>query len=416
MRLAAASLVFVVALAAWTFGPSCDWSAASLEAVRVEPPSDSGALQRAIEASPDGRVVLPDSRTYDVRALLITRPGVTLACTGSPPATLKLPALARGDGAPILEIAADRFTLSGCLLDGNRAVQPDGGLSDSFAGRGFRAGIRADGAYSGLAVERATFRNLYGAAIATRNVRDLRVERSTFLDNAFEPVFADNAFPSGDPDHFLDGFTFVGNHVTRTGSGHGSVNANGLLVHQMRGLRIEDNVWDGYERAGMKLENCREGRIANNELRNGSLQSFGAITLQNGGHALVIEGNRISDAGSGIDSSLVVGGQYRPDGLGGITIRGNTIRTIRNGRLPDGIRLLGYGPAATDLVIEGNDIEGVPRNAINLRQFVNYAPAPTFSRITIRDNRVRSAGQCGAWFTGSAVQPTDVTDSGNTCE
>lgn len=415
MRPAAVSrMVLAAALATGSFAAGCNGSSSG--AAALAGPDDTLALALAIEASPDGNVVLADSRTYVVRALRIARPGVTLACTGTPPATLKLPELGRADGAPILDVAADGFTLRGCLLDGNRAAQPPGGFNDSFAGRAFRAGIRVEGPNAGLTVEGATFRNVYGAAIATRDVRDIRVVGSTFRDNNFEAAFADNAFPSGDPSRFLDGFTFVGNQVTNTGSGHHTVNANGLLVHQMRNVRIEDNAWSGYERAGIKLENCRAGRVANNDFRSGLVPSFGAISLQNGAQDLVVEGNRIADAGSGIDSSLVAGGQYRPSGLSGVVIRGNTIRAIRRGRLSDGIRILAYGPTATDIVIEDNVIEDVPRHAINLRQFTQYHSSPTFSRITIRENRIRSTGQCGDWFVGSVVAPTNVTVAGNTCD
>jgi hypothetical protein len=381
-----------------------------------QPADDTVALAQAIEASSDGRVILSDARTYVVRAVRVGRPGVTIACTGSPPATLKLRALERGDGASILEVAADRFSLEGCVLDGNRSAQPPGGFNDSFAGRAFRAGIRMEGFHTGLAVRGATFRNFHGAAIATRNVSDIQVVDSTFRDNNFEAVFADNVYPSGDPARFLDGFTFVGNEVANTRSRHASVNANGLLVHQMRNVRIEDNAVTGYERNAVKLENCRSAVVANNELRDGSVPNFAAITLQNGGRDVTVTGNRISEAGSGIDSSLVAGGQYRPDGLSGVLIRGNTIRSIRRGLLPDGIRVLGYGPAATDIEIADNVIEDVPRHAINVRQTDEYHPSPTFSRITIRGNRMRATGRCGDWFEGSAVAPTGVTLSANVCD
>ena len=414
--LASAGLLLAAQAAAGLSGCNGSHAGGGSQAGTGSPADDTAALAQAIEAATDGNVVLPESRTYVVRALTIARPGITLACTGSPPATIKLRALEAGDGAPVVEVAADGFTLKGCVLDGNRSAQPPGGFNDSYTGRAFRAGVRVDGPNAGLTVEGATFRNVYGAAIATRNVRDIRVTNSTFEDNNFEAVFADNAFPSGDPSRFLEGFTFVGNRVTNTRSRDRTVNANGLLVHQMRQLRIEDNAWNGYERAGIKLENCRSGVIANNELRDGTVPNFGAITLQNGAQDMRVVGNRISDAGSGIDSSLVAGGQYRPDGLSGLVIRENTIRSIRRGLLPDGIRILGDGPGLTDVEIADNVIEDVPRFGINVRQSTRFHPSPAFSRIIIRNNRMRSTGRCGEWFEGTVVAPTGVTIAGNTCD
>lgn len=374
------------------------------------------ALEQAIEAAGGGVVALADSQTYVVREVTVARSGTTIDCTGSPPATIQLATLPVGDGAPIFDVRADRFTIRNCILDGSRSTQPPGGFRDTFDGRAFRAGIRVDGSFEGLTVEKVTFKNTYGAAIATRNARAISVQGSTFEDGNFEAVFASNDFLLGDPANFLGGFTFVGNTVRDVGSGDGRVNANGLLVHQMEDLRIEDNEWSGYERTAVKIENCRTGTIARNRIRGGSIPNFAAITMQNGAHDLTVTDNDIRDVGAGIDTSLVAAGQYPSDDVVGVEIRGNAVRGVQPGETADGIRILGYGARTADITIAGNTVEQVPRHGINLRQFRAYHDDPEFARITVEDNQLNGAGSCEDWFEGSEVPPSDVTDERNRCE
>lgn len=377
----------------------------------------TAALEQAITAADGGTVTLAGSGTYLVRSVVVGKARTTLVCTGKPtPATIQLQALAPGDGSPIFDVRADDFTLRNCILDGNRSAQPRGQFSDSFEGRAFRSGVKMDGRYHGLIVDKVTFRNVYGAAIASRNVSGISVTHSTFQDNGFEAVFADNSYTLGDPLRFLGGFSFVGNTVVNVGSRDPAVNANGLLVHQMADIRIEDNALTGYERSGIKLENCRSGTIANNRIHDGSIPNFAGVAMQNGAHDMTIRDNDIRNVGAGIDTSLVQAGQYPPDGVNDVTIRGNTIRSVKRGDIPDGIRILGYGPATADVTIADNTIQDVPRHGINLRQFRRYHPAPLFSRIKIQDNHLSSAGSCADWFSGSDVAPTAVTSSGNHCE
>jgi hypothetical protein len=373
------------------------------------------ALQQALAGG--GTVTIAGSDTFVVRSVAVVKPGTTIVCSGTPtPATLKLRPLDAGDGAPILDIRAGHFTLQRCILDGNRSAQPPGGFRDSFDGRAFRAAIRMDGQFSGLTVDGVAFRNVYGAAIAARNVSAISVRNSKFLDDNFEAVFADNSYSLGDPQGSLGGFTFVGNSIVNVGSHDGRVNANGLLVHQMSDVRVDHNSWTGYERSAVKLENCRSGSVAHNRIRGGSLPNFAAITMQNGAHDLTVRDNDILQVGAGIDTSLVAGGQYPPDAVTGVTISGNTIDSVQPGDIPDGIRILGYGPNTTDVTIAGNVIQNVPRSGINLRQFRVFHPSPVFSRITIEGNVLTSAGSCTDFFRGSPVAPTDVTSSGNRCD
>ena len=281
-------------------------------------------------------------------------------------------------------------------------------------GRSFRTALKMDGQYTGLTVDRVTFKNVYGAAIATRMVSAVSITNSVFKDNNFEAAFATTTWTSGDPSHYLSGFKFVGNTVTNTRSHDGSINANGLMVQQTRTVDIENNVWDGFERNAMKLENCRDGVVANNRISNGDL-SWAGIGMQNGAHSITVSGNQINNVGTGIDTSLVVGGQFGSDTIDHLTISGNTITNVHSGSMPDGIRLLGYSSAMTDISITGNVVKYVPRNGINVRQFTNYYPSPTFTRITIQNNQLTSAGSCTNWFSGTSVTPTSVTSSPNTC-
>lgn len=375
---------------------------------------DTAALNAAITAANGGTVNVPGSGTYAVRSVAVNKAGTSIVCTGTTPATIRLRPLASGDGSPILNVTAGNFTLRNCILDGNKTAQPSGGFNDSFMGRSFRTALKMDGQYTGLTVDRVTFKNVYGAAIATRMVSAVSITNSVFKDNNFEAAFATTTWTSGDPSHYLSGFKFVGNTVTNTRSHDGSINANGLMVQQTRTVDIENNAWDGFERNAMKLENCRDGVVANNRISNGDL-SWAGIGMQNGAHSITVSGNQINNVGTGIDTSLVVGGQFGSDTIDHLTISGNTITNVHSGSMPDGIRLLGYSSAMTDISITGNVVKYVPRNGINVRQFTNYYPSPTFTRITIQNNQLTSAGSCTNWFSGTSVTPTSVTSSPNTC-
>ena len=375
---------------------------------------DTAALNAAITAANGGTVNVPGSGTYAVRSVAVNKAGTSIVCTGTTPATIRLRPLASGDGSPILNVTAGNFTIRNCILDGNKTAQPSGGFNDSFMGRSFRTALKMDGQYTGLTVDRVTFKNVYGAAIATRMVSAVSITNSVFKDNNFEAAFATTTWTSGDPSHYLSGFKFVGNTVTNTRSHDGSINANGLMVQQTRTVDIENNVWDGFERNAMKLENCRDGVVANNRISNGDL-SWAGIGMQNGAHSITVSGNQINNVGTGIDTSLVVGGQFGSDTIDHLTISGNTITNVHSGSMPDGIRLLGYSSAMTDISITGNVVKYVPRNGINVRQFTNYYPSPTFTRITIQNNQLTSAGSCTNWFSGTSVTPTSVTSSPNTC-
>lgn len=83
--------------------------------------------------------------------------------------------------------------------------------------------------------------------------------------------------------------------------------------------------------------------------------------------------------------------------------------------MPDGIRILGYASALTDVTIVDNVVKNVPRSGINVRQFTNYNASPTFTRITIQNDQLTSAGACNNWFSGTSVQPASSTTSPNTC-
>jgi hypothetical protein len=374
-------------------------------------------LEEAIRTAQGGTVTLAGSGTYSVRSVAVNIPGTTIVCTGTPtPATIQLRALGAGDGAPVFDVSADGFTLRNCILDGRRSAQPPGGFNDSFDGRAFRSAIRMQGRHRGLTVDGVTFKNVYGAAIATRDVSGIAVTHSTFQDDNFEAVFADNAFPLGDARDFLGGFTFTGNTVTNTGSRDVRVNANGLLVHQMTDVDIEGNVWTGYERSGIKLENCGRVTVAGNRIRDGAIPNFAAVTLQNGAHHVTVHDNDIGNVGTGIDTSLVAAGQYPSDSVVDVTIRTNTIRGVKPGDIPDGIRVLGYGPETQGIAIVGNTVQDVPRAGITLRQFRTSSPAPVFSTITVRDNHLTSAGSCADFFAGSDVAPTGVDVGGNRCD
>jgi len=384
---------------------------------RLSPGGDATAvLEQALASAGGGTLTIAGSETFVVRGVRVEKANTTLECTGNPAATFQLAPVGAGDGAPIFDVKADGFTIRNCILDGNRAAQPAGGFSDSFQGRVFRAAVKVSGRRQGLTIEKVTFRNAYGAAVATHGVSGITVKDSTFQDGNFEAVFADNAFTLGDSENFLEGFTFTGNKVLNSASGDGRVNANGLMVHQMKKITIEDNEWAGYERNAIKLENCRDGTIARNVIRDGALHNFAGITMQNGGRGLTLADNELTNVGSGIDASLVAGGQYPPDELVGVTIRGNKVRGVADGELADGIRIFGFGPTTSDLTIAGNTIEGAPGHGIQVKQFRTFHADPVFARITIEDNRLTSSGACARWFAGSEVQPADVTDSGNTCD
>jgi hypothetical protein len=394
-------------------------SVAAAPGVTVAAPNgsdDTASFNAAITQANGGTVNVAGSGTYLVRAVAVNKAGTSIVCDAGAPATLKLKQLASGDGSPILNVTAGNFTLTNCILDGNKTAQPSGGFNDSYMGRSFRTSLKMDGSFTGLTVDRATFKNAYGAAIAPRGVNGIRVTNSTFQDNNFESIFSVGNAISGDPTNFLTGFTFTGNTVKNCGSGDASVNSDGLILTQTGTIDIENNTWDGFERNAMKLENCRDGTIANNTISNGKISNFAGIGTQNGAHSLTISGNKINNVGTGIDASLVANGQHPSDKIENLTIRGNTITNVFAGAMPDGIRVLGYGPATTDVTITGNVLQSVPRNGINVEQFTVYEPSPVFTRITIQNNTLTSAGSCNNWFWGTDVQPTSAVTTPNTCQ
>ncbi len=384
---------------------------------------DTAAFNSAIDAANGGTVIVPGSGTYVVRAVAADRAATSISCSGTPAATIKLKVLASGDNSPIFNVTANTFTLKRCILDGQKSLQPGNqeGFNDSFSngvnggGRAYRSGIKMDGWYTGLVVDGATFKNMYGAPIAPRNVSNISVTNSTFQDNNFEAVYQYSTYVEGDPTHFLSGFTFAGNTVTNTRSHGTSVNANGMVLHQMSNIQVENNLIDGYERNGTKMENCRSAQFLNNTIRNGDFSNWSGIGMQNGGNYMTFSGNDISYAGTGIDSNLGTGYSFPPNTVDHVTVSGNTISNIKSGSIPDGIRIIGYGSATTNIAITGNTIRSVPRYGINVRQTTDYSSSPTFSGVTIQNNALTSAGSCGSWFTGTPVQPVNVTSSGNVC-
>jgi Periplasmic copper-binding protein (NosD) len=383
---------------------------------------DTAAFHVAVAAAGGGTVLVPGPGTFRAVSIAVDVPGTTIRCTHG--AVVKMLALGSGDGSPLFDVSASDVTFRDCTFDGSKGSHtgyPEG-FNDSHLGRMYRTGIWMSGV-GGLTVARSTFHDFYGAAITTRDVDRIAVKNSTFRDNYFESVFAVSRVRSGTPDRRLTGFTFVRNRVSNSRSGdsgrQGGVQANGLLLSQYSDVTIEENVFDGFERNGVKLENCAGSprdysTVSDNEFRNGDL--FGAIGFQSGSHYIDVDGNTFTNVAAAAGMGAVVGLQYPSDSNEYVNFTNNTIQSVHSSHMPDGFQLIGYGPYLRYITIANNRIHNVPRDAIQVRQTTALFPSARAHDIVIRDNVVTHAGECIRIVTGEGyVTPTEVTSAGNSC-
>lgn len=347
---------------------------------------DTAAFNAAIDAARGGTVVIPGPGVYSVRGVSVTAEGTRVVGVGEP--TVRMQQLPAGDASPIFAVTVSRVSFVGIRVDGNKKVQAKDGFSDSWAGgkggvgRAYRAGIRAfrDGhVLSGLNISRCRFENMYGAAIAARDVDGIVVKGNHFEDNNFESLFASTTYAHGGG-QLRNGVTFEHNLTLRAQSGDAQVNANEGIIARYRNVSWSENRSDTTER-GTKFEGCEQVMVSGNSIRNVLIGNFSALKFQFEGRDIQVVDNHIQNAGRGIDVLWAKGGL----GFWNVTLARNVIRRT-TGDEGDGIQIAGLSPRTGVIAIEGNQIEDSARYGI----YVAYLTS--LEGLSIRGNRIRSGG------------------------
>lgn len=295
--------------------------------------------------------------------------------------TVKLKTLVSLDVSPIFRLTGTNVSVTGLTFDGNRAVQPADGFSDSFntggnsRGRAARAAIMGDGAaqnVDGLTVRNCTFINTWGAPVALRNANNVAVEQNVFRECNFEPLFVDRTPLDGS---LNDGISFNLNHCFNIGSHDaGGVNANGCAsLINCRNVTVQGNTLNNYERDFIKLNGIHGATVIGNTATNSLAWSVGFTTVQIDAQTagMYIEDVTVANnLFNGVPKAVSLDKQFSR-----VKIIGNTWTNFwaTSGSLGDGI----YVGATNgfDLNISGNTLWGVNRFGIVLVGGTNYTVA-----------------------------------------
>lgn len=345
---------------------------------------DSVALQQAAAAAAGGTLFIPSGSTYLCANVPI--PGNTKVVGGG---TLKLKALASLVWSPILLITGPNVSISGVSFDGNRAAQPADGWADAYdtggggRGRACRCAIKADNfgtgyGISNVSVTYCTFRNLWNAGLATRDVSQVNFSQNIAVDCNFEIGFLYQSTTVQNYDA-----TIIGNYSKNIGSGDPSVNANCFVVSNYQRIAFVGNVATNVERNHIKLEGGSDITISGNVFDTNTVNGFSSIQTQLACVRLVISGNTIRNVGSGIS-------------LNGtptdVVISDNVIDTTTGATVADGIQL--------GLVIRCTVSANIIRNA---KRYGISTSAPGWDLIHILDNRIGCQGSVGLFIDGGCA-------------
>lgn len=373
---------------------------------------DTASIQTASDyaSTQNIELVFPPG-TYVAAAVLIAN-SITICGIGRRQATLKLKALAAGDGSPILAVSASNVTIRGITFDGNRSNQPADGFSDSWntgagaTGRSYRAAIAVQKVGDGLSdvtVEDCHFTECYGAGAATLNVSRVKIRRCTAENNNFEAAFVySNLLDAG----HLAGHEIVRNDFRNTKSGDAVINANSIVVSSAENFIVADNLLIDQERNGIKLEYCRQGRCVGNVIVNNTIDQFGGIQLQPSGADIEVAGNVLVNCQAGITLNAAGGEAYTNVHVHHNIIDGTISPTTANG--------ISFGgtPAITNCVVESNALRNIGRNAIDVRM------GPS-NGLKIQGNKHRGQGLAangGIYIRADTGNPDSVSVVGNTLD
>jgi parallel beta-helix repeat protein len=364
---------------------------------------DTAAVQAAIAAA--SSVWFP-AGTYIVRNVTVGS-GKTLMSDRS--ATIKLKQLASLDFSPCFNVTGNDVMFFGMRFDGNRAVQPADGFSDSWntgangTGKSNRAAILMDGVptttLSGLRVEQCEFTKFYAGSVVTRSVNDVCIRDCVFKESNLEGCFLYSFGSTRTVNASVTGCSFKSLY-----SGDPSVEANCIALSLYVGAIVSNNYGDDCGRNLVKLEFCEDVIIDSNLYSNNRVANFNAMQAQGECHNLVFSNNVLRSVGHGFQVSSNVGTMTN------IVIDGNVIEDITGtAGTPDGIVLQNV----SGVTITNNTI----RNAF---RFGIYA-AVVFGNVVISSNIVTNTGGSGvagpAIFVGPNAGTTidSLVIEGNMC-
>ena len=321
---------------------------------------DTAAIQAAANASAGARLFFPVGTYLFANVSL---PGSVTICGN---ATLKLKQAAALNFDPLFRLTAANVIFEGGLtFNGNRALQPADGFSDSWntggngTGKSNRALIYGDNSGTGFSIANVAVRGCYftlgwGASIALRDVSNVIVEGNTFASTNFEGVLAYTAAGRN------TGLRVIGNIFSNVGSGDASVNANAIVASSYDGVVVSGNQVYTIERTLVKCEQCNRVTISENVVDTNTVVGFNSIQAQNGGAQISIIGNVLRNVQAGIafNGSLA---------FTDVTISGNSIDGgVSTTGTPDGITF-GATALSSRVLISDNNIKNTNRHGI----FVN---------------------------------------------
>ena len=343
-------------------------------------------------------VYLTPGRTYLTTGLTASGDNIKIVMNG---ATIKQSVLAANDGAPIIDVTGDNFRIEDYgIIDGQQALQPADGFSDSFnagvggLGRYYRAAIGADGgvnANTRLTIKNVEFKNTYGACVATEALDDVTVSDCFAKDCLFELAFIIAITGNVDRVRVQD------NEMQNIASGDGAVNANGIVVSDVKNIIITGNKGANIERNLIKGEGFTYGIITDNVIDTNTIDNFSGIQLQPGTNnelvTAIIADNAIYNCGRGIDLNT--------DTSTAVRVHGNLIDTTTGSTSGDGILVSG------DIVsvdISDNTVLNATRYAI--RVDVTDATVDQ-TLLSIKDNTLTGDAGVGVNY-GIAVELDDT--------
>jgi hypothetical protein len=341
------------------FGAKCDGTT-----------DDTAAIQSAVAAASGKRLGFVEGATCVISTVDVPA-NTVIDLTGT---TVKQKPLGAGAGSPMFNVTGGGVTFTGGVLDGHKAAHAADGFCDCYhiagatgIGRAYRAAIDANAvinpAITDLTVRGVSFRDTYGAAVATLDVPLVRIEDNSARGTNFELAFLYHSGATRGDDAIV-----TGNVVESAGSGHASVNANGVTVSGYRRALLSSNRGYDIERTLIKVEGpSGDIRVENNRLETNTANNFACLQLAAGVTRALIRGNRCFDVGSGI---AITG-----TGAGHITIEANAVYTTKGREVPDCFRV----DEAAELVIAGNRCHDSKRHGV-------YVTGAAYSRIVVRSN------------------------------
>lgn len=351
---------------------------------------DSAAIQAAIVTAAGKALYFPPG-TYLAKNVAIAN-AIRILGAGRLVTTFKLPALLALDGSPIFNITVAGVSIHHCGLDGNKAAQPADGFSDSFngggngTGRAYRALIRAYNAAAeivGLIVEDCYLQNAYGAGIAAQNVSHAKVRRNIGNNNNFETVFLSSTTATGGAVYYA-GSEVVDNEITNTGSGHATINGNAIILNHATEFIAANNYVQNVERNGLKCESCKNGVVRGNTVDTVTKTDFGGMQLQQMASDIIVDGNKISNAGQGINNGTVAGGT----GYFNISLINNVFDTMTGPGSGHGISFNFPVTGSTGIIIANNSFRAISGAAI-------YLVAGLWADVTLVNNNIQTTGGVG---------------------